>query len=112
MARPELPGSFEQLVMLALMRLGDRAYGMTVRQELERRTSHEVALGAVYATLDRMEEKGWVASHQGPGGAERGGRAKRFFKLTSGGAKVLDESLRAIDELRAHLPHHGRIAEA
>ena len=112
MARPELPGSFEQLVLLALLRLGDRAYGMTVRQEIERRTKHEVSLGAVYATLDRLEEKGWVASHEGPGGAERGGRAKRFFKLRSGGSKVLDESLRAIDEMRAQLPNHGRLAEA
>jgi DNA-binding PadR family transcriptional regulator len=111
MARPDLPGSFEQLVLLALVRLGDRAYGMTVRQEIERRTKHDVSLGAVYATLDRLEEKGWVASHEGPGGEERGGRARRFFKIQSTGSKALVESLRAIDEMRDQLPNLGPAQE-
>ena len=112
MTRPELAGAFEQLVLLALVRLGDRAYGMTVRQEIERRTAQEVSLGAVYATLTRLEGKGWIVSHAGPGTPERGGRARNFFRLRAGGSRALNNSLRAIDEMRFKLPRLGRITEA
>ena len=75
-------GEFELMVLLALMRLGDDAYGVPISLEIEQRTGREVALGSVYAALDRMEEKGLVASRVGDPTAERGGRAKRYFRVT------------------------------
>jgi DNA-binding PadR family transcriptional regulator len=69
----EFLGAFEQLVLAALVRLGDQAYGMAVRQEIAERTGRDVAIGAVYATLDRMEEKGLVVSRTGESTPERGG---------------------------------------
>jgi DNA-binding PadR family transcriptional regulator len=104
MASKDLLGSFEQLVMLALLHLGDRAYGMTVRREIERRSGRAIALGAVYATLDRLEEKGYVRSYSGDGGAERGGRARRFFRVQASGVKVLRSSIATLDSLREALP--------
>ena len=77
----DLPGAFEQLVMLALVRLGGSAYGMTVRRALEERTGRSVSLGAVYATLDRLEAKGHTASRAAVGTEEREGRAKQFFRV-------------------------------
>jgi DNA-binding PadR family transcriptional regulator len=93
-------GDFEQLVMLALMRLGDRAYGMTVRRELEETADRRVSLGAIYATLDRLESKGLVSSFLGGPGNERRGRAKRFFKVRASGLRALRSSLAASDRMR------------
>jgi PadR family transcriptional regulator, regulatory protein PadR len=101
MAKGDYLGEFEQLVLLALLRLGPDAYGMPVRREIEQRTGRPVAIGAVYATLERMEAKGWVRSVWSEGGDERGGRAKRVFALTGEGAESLrraDESLRSMRE--------------
>ena len=105
MARRDLPGSFEQLVLLAVLRLGERAYGMTVRRELEARTSRSTSLGAVYATLDRMERKGWVRSvARAPDvGSGRGGRARRFFRVDASGREALTEALAEIDAMRTGL---------
>ena len=81
-------GTFEEQVMLAVLRTGDEAYGMNVRRELESVTGREVAIGAVYATLDRLEAKGLVSS--GRSGA--GTASRRFFAVTAPGARALDES--------------------
>jgi PadR family transcriptional regulator, regulatory protein PadR len=108
MARDDLLGSFEQLVLLAVARLGENAYGMTVRQEIEARTGRDVTLGAVYATLDRLETKGYVTSHSGAASSARGGRAKRFFRLEGAGAQALSRSLQAVDEMRRGLKALGR----
>ena len=110
-AKPDIPGGFEQLVMLAVTRLGDSAYGMTVRGELETRTGRKVSLGAVYSTLDRLETKGYVSSKPAAGGEEREGRAKRFFKLTAPGLRALNEGIAALDRMRegvAAIPHPAR----
>jgi PadR family transcriptional regulator PadR len=96
MAKGDYLGEFEQIVLLALLRLRDNAYGMTIRREIEKRTGRQVSIGAVYATLDRLEEKGHVSSRQGQPTAERGGRAKRFFKIEAGGEKAMSESQRAL----------------
>ncbi len=96
----DLPGGFEQLVMLAVTRLGENAYGMTVRSELETRTGRKVSLGAVYSTLDRLEAKGYVSSKQTAGGAEREGRARRFFRVTASGLRALNEGIAALDRMR------------
>jgi len=79
MSKRDYLGEFEHIVILALLRLADRAYGVTVRQEIEERTGREVSIGAIYATLDRLEAKGYVKSVVGEPTPERGGRSKRFF---------------------------------
>jgi DNA-binding PadR family transcriptional regulator len=71
------------------MRLGDRAYGMTIRDEIEKRTRRAVSFGAVYVTLQRLEDKGLVSSWIGEPTAERGGRAKRFFQVTANGREAV-----------------------
>ncbi|MGJ5815095.1 PadR family transcriptional regulator [Paludibaculum fermentans] len=96
MSKGDYLGEFEQLVLLALLRLGDEAYGMRVRQEIDERTGRQVAIGAVYATLDRMAEKGLVTSTLGEPTAERGGRAKRTFRATAEGMQALERSQQAL----------------
>ncbi len=71
-----VPGSFEEQVLLAVAHLGERPYGMTVRREIEERTGSDVSIGAVYATLDRLDAKGWIASGFETGDDARGGRAQ------------------------------------
>ena len=93
-------GEFEHIVLLALLRLGKQAYGMRIRQEIEQRTGRSVAIGAVYATLDRMEAKGYVSSRLGEPTAERGGRAKRFFRIEAEGAEALKRSEEALSRMR------------
>lgn len=81
-------GTFEEQVMLAVLRTGEEAYGMNVRREIERVTGRDVAIGAVYATLDRLEAKGLVSSSRsGSGSASR-----RLFAVTAVGAQALAES--------------------
>ena len=80
-------GTFEEQVMLAVLRTGEEAYGMEVRREIERVTEREVSIGAVYATLDRLEAKGMVES--GRASAER---SRRVFVPTSRGVEALEES--------------------
>jgi len=74
-------GDFEQLVLLSLMRLGSDAYGVSICDEITARTGRDVSLGAVYKTLERMEDKGLVSSRLGEPTAERGGRRKRAVQL-------------------------------
>jgi PadR family transcriptional regulator, regulatory protein PadR len=83
---PVLLGSLEEQVMLAVVRTGDDAYGMNVRRELEEVTGRDVAIGAVYATLDRLEAKGLVVSTR-PGTSE--GPSRRVFAVTPAGARSL-----------------------
>jgi DNA-binding PadR family transcriptional regulator len=100
----EFLGEFEQLVLLALIRLGDEAYGMSVRRELEARAGRDVSIGAVYATLDRLESKGLVRSRIGDPSADRGGRAKRCFIITGAGARALERSQQALRQMLDGLP--------
>ncbi len=92
-------GEFENIIVLALLRLDDRAYGVTVRQEIELRTQREVSIGAVYATLDRLERKGYVTSHRGEPTPERGGRSKRFFRVTAEGVKAASRTHYALQSM-------------
>ena len=96
MGRRDYLGEFEHIVLLALMRLGDDAYGVTVHQEIEQRTEREVSIGAIYATLDRMEGKGLVKSRVGQPTPARGGRAKRHFKITSRGVTAVNRTHEAL----------------
>jgi PadR family transcriptional regulator, regulatory protein PadR len=99
MADRDYLGEFEHIVVLALLRLEDRAYGVTVRQEIEFRTKREVSIGAVYATLDRLESKGYVKSRRGDPTPERGGRSKRFFRVTAKGVTAVNRSQRALHKM-------------
>ena len=99
----ELLGSLEQIVLLALVRLGSNAYGMTVRREIEKRTGRDVSIGAIYATLERLETKGYVSSFVGEPTEERGGRAKRFFRIEADGQRALRVSHDAVRKMTAGL---------
>src|SRR6202043_3411586 len=92
-------GEFEHIVVLALLRLGDRAYGVTVRQEIEMRTGREVSIGAIYATLDRLEGKGYVKSHMGDPTTERAARSKRFFRVSAKGVAAVNRTHGALQIL-------------
>jgi PadR family transcriptional regulator, regulatory protein PadR len=87
-------GEFEQTVLLAILRLPDQAYGVTIRLEIEQCTGREPAPGALYTTLDRLEEKGLVRSVLGDPTPERGGRAKRYFTVTGKGMKAVTAAVR------------------
>ncbi|MEO8294127.1 MAG: helix-turn-helix transcriptional regulator [Gemmatimonadota bacterium] len=92
-------GEFEQLVLLALIRLEDDAYGVSVRQEIEQRTGRRVTLGTVYKTLLRLEEKELVTAHFGPPTKERGGRRKKLYQVEGGGRAALVRSVSAIKDM-------------
>src|SRR5258708_21305429 len=92
-------GEFEHIIVLARLRLEDRGYGVTVRQEIELRTQREVSIGAVYATLDRLESKGYVKSHLGDPTPERGGRSKRFFRVTAKGVAAVNHTHRSLQSM-------------
>lgn len=96
-------GEFEQLVLLALLRLGEEAYGVTVRREIAARTGRDTAIGAIYATLDRLEQKGFAESSLGESTSARGGRAKRYFRVTASGHAALSESLNATARMQEGL---------
>jgi PadR family transcriptional regulator PadR len=93
----------EQLVLLALAHLGEDAYGVTVRQEIEDRSRHPVSIAAVYACLDRLERKGYAAARLSKPTPERGGRAKKHFRLTGDGAEALRDAREAMDRMWAGL---------
>jgi DNA-binding PadR family transcriptional regulator len=92
-------GEFEQMVLLAVLREEGEGYGMSIRRELEERAGREVSIGAVYATLDRLEEKGFVRSRDGEATPVRGGRARRHFELTTDGAGALRTARAMMDRL-------------
>jgi len=108
MPRGDLLGSLEHIVLLAVARLGADAYGMTVRQEIETRTGRNLSIGAVYATLERLEAKGFVSSSIGEPTAERGGRAKRHFRIEAEGKRALTASRDAIRSMSAGLTRWSR----
>ncbi len=96
-------GEFEHIVMLAVLQLEDNAYGVTVRHEIERRIDREVSIGAVYATLERLQRKGYVASSVGEPTPERGGRSKRYFRVMPKGITAVHHTHRALRAMRQGL---------
>jgi DNA-binding PadR family transcriptional regulator len=92
-------GEFEHLILLAVFRLGDEAYGVPVIHEVEERTGRTVTQAAAYLTLRRLEDKGLIKSTLGKPTAERGGRAKRYFEITPAGAALLRDSRAALDKM-------------
>ena len=99
MAKGDFLGEFEIYVMLALAHLGAEAYGVTIRQEIERRTERDVAIGAVYATLSRLEEKGLVRHQLSAPLPVQGGRARKHFTLTEPGDRALAHAARMLSRM-------------
>src|SRR5438552_17769652 len=89
-------GEFEQVVLLAILRLGDEAYAVSVQSEIEQCTARDVSRGSIYITLDRLETKGYLRSRLADPTPERGGRAKRYYTLRPVAIEALRESRRAL----------------
>ena len=87
-----LLGPFEEIVLLSLLRLENRTYGMEIRRDLESRVGRTVTIGAVYSALERMEAKGYVSSEKTTGNRTRGGRGRRYFTVLPAGARALARS--------------------
>ena len=96
-------GELEQVVMLAVLRVGDEAYGVPIRSEIETQGERELTLATVYKTLGRLEDKGLVASYEGDPTPQRGGRRKRFYKVTPSGKRALKESVGALRRMASGL---------
>ncbi len=94
-------GDVEHFVLIAILHLGDDTYSVPIMEEITRRTRREVAQAAIYIALRRLEEKGLVQSRVGEATAERGGRAKRHFKLTTTGRKQLRQAREAFVQMWA-----------
>jgi DNA-binding PadR family transcriptional regulator len=92
-------GEFEQIVLLAILRLDENAYGVTIRAEIAACTDREPAPGALYTTLDRLQDKGLVTSRLGDPTPQRGGRAKRFFTVTAAGVAAVTQAQRSYRRL-------------
>ena len=99
MSKAKNLGEFEIIVLAALIRLGADAYGVSIRQEIESRTGRSVSIGALYSTLSRLEDKGYVASRMGDATPERGGRAKRFYEIKAEGEAQLEKSVFALGKM-------------
>jgi PadR family transcriptional regulator, regulatory protein PadR len=97
-------GELELMVLLALVRLGEDAYGVQISRGLYELTRRDVALGSVYAALDRLAEKGFVTSQLGEPTPERGGRAKRYFRITAAGLRTLRATRSALTSLWSGVP--------
>jgi len=110
MRNHRLLGGFETLLLLATIRLGEGAYGVTIRAELLRTARKDVAVGAIYTGLGRLERRGLVESWLGEPTAERGGRAKRFYRVTAKGLEVLHHKQRAMEGLLEGLDLTGEVA--
>ncbi len=92
-------GEFEQLILLAILRLGDQAYGVTIRAELADRAGRTIAPGALYTALERLEAKGTITSRMGDPTPQRGGRAKRYVTVTAAGMQALTRAMQAYERL-------------
>src|SRR5207247_11065325 len=104
MTKKQQLGNFELMVMLAIIRNDENAYGVPISEELEKRTGRDVCIGSVYAALERLEDKGFVTSELGEATPERGGRAKRYFRVTGRGLREVRETRRALVKLWHGLP--------
>jgi PadR family transcriptional regulator, regulatory protein PadR len=95
----EVLGTFEQAVLLAVVRLGKDAYGRAILKDVQERLQRDVVAGAVYATLDRLQDRGLVSSRLGSGTPIRGGRPRRYYDIEQAGVRALNESKAAIETM-------------
>jgi len=97
-------GEFELMILLTILHLGDEVYGVPLSRELSRLRGADVPIGSVYAALDRLELKGLIASTLGESTPERGGRAKRYFRVTAQGLRSVRETRKVLSRLWKSLP--------
>jgi PadR family transcriptional regulator, regulatory protein PadR len=97
-------GEFELMILLAVIHLGDEAYGVPISRELETHRGRDVSVGSVYAALERLEGKGLVASSLGDPTPERGGKAKRYFRVTREGLRQVHDTRRVLKKMWRILP--------
>ena len=100
---PSRLGELEQLVLLALLRLNDRAYGVAVQREIATRAHRQLSFATIYTTLNRLEGKGLVSTRLGEATAERGGRRKTYYSLSTAGREAVKSSLKALRTMTAGL---------
>lgn len=100
-------GTADLMILLVLMRLGDEAYGVTIAREIGEAGGRMVALASVYATLDRLVERGFAVSELGEPTAERGGRAKKYFSITGKGVREVRAAKQSLTKLWKNLPQLG-----
>jgi len=100
-------GEFEQIALLAILRVGEDAYGVTIRAEIKDKTGRDPSQGALYTTLDRLEEKRLVTSRLGDPTPQRGGRPKRYFKVTGAGVEAVARAQRSYRSLMEGLELPG-----
>lgn len=104
-APPPVLGEFEQIVLLALLRLGSDAYGAAICAEIEKRGKRGVSLSAVHTTLDRLEQKGLVRSRIGEPTPQRGGKRKRHFEVLAPGVRAVQAAYRSLRSMADGLEH-------
>lgn len=97
-------GELELMILLAVIHLGDDAYGVPISRELEQQRGREVSVGSVYASLERMETKGLVTSSLGDPTPERGGKARRYFRITKAGLRQLAATRQVLEKMWQELP--------
>lgn len=108
---PTVLGEFEQLLLLAVMRLGDDAYGVTIRQAIQESTGRDVSAGAVYTALGRLEQRGLVSSTPGESAAERTGMRRRYYKVEPEGARRVYQAVQEMQAMsKGLLPALARLA--
>ena len=110
MAEHSYLGEFELMILLTILRLGDEAYGVPLSKELSLSRGRRVSVGSVYAALDRLESKSLIASSLGEATPERGGRAKRYFRLTGEGLRSIHETRSVLSKLWKSLPTPEELA--
>lgn len=99
MSQDKFIGELEHMVLLVILQLKDQAYGAQIRQYLAQRVGRDLSIGALYTTLERLEQKGLLTTSLGEATAERGGRAKKHFEITAQGSQALRRSKAALDQL-------------
>lgn len=106
-------GEFEQLLLFAILRLGQKAYGVAIRQEIAAQTGKDVSAGAVYTGLDRLQARGYVSSWEAESAPARGGRRRKYYRLEPAGAAALDRSYRNIRLMaKGALPKLAHLTDA
>ncbi len=98
-------GEFEELVLLTIATLGSDAYGVSIREQIEKRAKRSISIGALHSTISRLEEKGYLISYMGEATSKRGGRKKRYFELTTDAKSALS----AMKELRESLWNESQV---
>ncbi|MGD9657200.1 MAG: PadR family transcriptional regulator [Methylocystis sp.] len=100
----------EQQVLLAILVQHPNAYGVSIRDEIKKRTDREYSFGSIYAVLERLEDRGMISSREGEVTAARGGRKKQYFTITAPGQTTLQVSLQAVDAMRDGIKLEGALA--